>query len=169
MSPLRAGLIETAPAYRWSSCSLYCRDGSQESFVDPRPILGLVHDDEPAARREYRQILLKAKGAAPANALEQEGAIEKLCVSLAELFPALFKKLGRKYREDRGQIRSLLELTQLERLLQEADTSQSPKSRQAKKFIIEQLLARGYKKTEIASRLGISRRSVYNIVNSLGE
>jgi len=35
-----------------------------------------------------------------------------------------------------------------------------------KKYIVEQLLARGFKKTEIAKRLGISRMAVHNILNS---
>jgi len=34
-----------------------------------------------------------------------------------------------------------------------------------KKYIVEQLLARGFKKTEIAKRLGISRMAVHNILS----
>jgi putative transposase len=40
----------------------------------------------------------------------------------------------------------------------------TPKSRKAKKYVIEQLLARGFKKIEIADRLEISRKTVYNIL-----
>ena len=41
-----------------------------------------------------------------------------------------------------------------------------PKSRQAKKYIIEQLFARGYKRREIALKLGLSRKTVYNLLKS---
>jgi putative transposase len=44
--------------------------------------------------------------------------------------------------------------------------SKSPESKKAKKYIVDQLLARGFKKSEIAKRLGISRPSLYNIINS---
>ena len=44
--------------------------------------------------------------------------------------------------------------------------ARSEESKKAKKYIVEQLLARGYKKTEIANRLGISRAAVYRILGS---
>jgi len=62
----------------------------------------------------------------------------------------------------------MLDLVQLDQAIENTDFSRSwsMESRKAKKYIAEQLLARGFKKTEIARRLGISRRSVYNILNS---
>jgi len=41
-----------------------------------------------------------------------------------------------------------------------------PETRLAKKYLIEQLISRGYKKEEIAQRLGVSRKTVYNILNA---
>ncbi len=168
LNPVRAGLTDNANQYRWSSSSLYCLDTPKESFVDPKPVLQLVHDDQDAARREYKKILQKAQGAEPDNALEHKGAIEKFCVRLAEIFPALFKRLSKKTRADKNLSPSLLELTELESRLQKMTGSRTPsaESRMAKKYIIEQLLARGFKKTEIAERMGISRRSVYYLLNS---
>ncbi|TVQ95444.1 MAG: hypothetical protein EA399_17860, partial [Desulfovibrionales bacterium] len=92
LNPVRAGLVEDANAYRWSSSSLYCRKPSDESFVDPQPVLRLVHDDESIARKMYGQLLQRAKNAEPENALECEGAVEKFCVRLADHFPGLFKR-----------------------------------------------------------------------------
>ena len=168
LNPVRAGLTDNPNQYRWSSSSLYCLDKPKESFVDPEPVLQLVHDDQGAARREYKMILQKAQGAEPDNALEHKGAIEKFCVRLAEIFPALFKRLGKRTRDDQLLSPSMLELTELERRLQNMtrSPSRSDESRTAKKYIIEQLLARGFKKTEIAKRMGISRRSVYYLLNS---
>ena len=159
-------MCESPSDYRWTSSTLYTSGRSQESFVDPQPLLQLIDEDESTARKEYAQLLQQACGIEPDNALEQEGAIERFCVRLAEKFPALFGRLGGKGKQTNAQIPPLLELTQLERLLQEAsgDRSRKPESRQAKKYVIQQLLARGYKKTEIAARLGISRKSVYNIL-----
>jgi len=41
-----------------------------------------------------------------------------------------------------------------------------PESRKAKKYLIEQLVARGYKRDEIAERLGVSRKTIYNILKT---
>ncbi len=169
LNPVRAGLTDNANAYKWSSSSLYCRDKPMESFIDPKPVLNLIHDEEHIARRQYREILHKAHGTEPDNALEQEGAIEKFCIRLAEIFPGLFGRLvSKKTRNVKEDSPAMLELTRLEHELQQVDFSRtrSMESKRAKKYIVEQLLARGFKKTDIARRLGISRTSVYNILNS---
>ena len=167
LNPVRAGLVDDAAQYRWTSSALYTKDNPGDSFIDPAPVLKLVDEDQARARRGYRQLLKKARGEEPENALEQEGAIERFCVRLAELFPKLFKKLGRKAGINHDHSSSLLELTELEQRLEElrSTRSRSEESKRAKKYIAEQLLARGYKKTEIAERLGISRAAVYRILD----
>ena len=171
LNPVRAGIVDKAYSYRWSSASLYCGESAVESFVDPRIVLRLVHDQEPEARKNYCRMLEQAHGHEPENALEHEGAIEKFCIRLSQIFPGLFKKLGKKTENKEtylGCNASMLDLTRLEQVIANTDFSRSwsLESRKAKKYIVEQLLARGFKKTEIAGRLGISRRSVYNILNS---
>jgi putative transposase len=171
LNPVRAGVVEKADAYRWSSASLYCADSAVESFIDPGFVLRLVHDQDESARKSYRRMLEQAHGHEPENALEHEGAIEKFCIRLSQIFPGLFKKLGKMNENTKkylGNNASMLDMTRLEQAIENTDFSRSwsMKSRKAKKYIVEQLLARGFKKTEIAGRLGISRRSVYNILNS---
>jgi putative transposase len=41
-----------------------------------------------------------------------------------------------------------------------------PESRKAKKYLIEQMLARGFKQGEIVDHLGISRKTIYNLMKS---
>ena len=168
LNPVRAGLVEDATQYRWSSSTLYCQDNHRESFVNPSPILELVDEDGHKARREYRQILDKAIGAEPNNALEQEGAVEKFCIRLSEIFPSLFKRLGKKEKNEQAESPCLLEVTELEERLKQLGQARarSEESKRVKKYIVEQLLARGFKKTEIAQRLGISRMAVHNILNA---
>jgi putative transposase len=168
LNPVRAGLVEDANQYRWSSSALYCQEKPKESFINPGPILELVDDDLQKARGKYRQIQDKAIGAEPDNALEHEGAVERFCLRLSEIFPSLFKRLGNKKKDEQAESPCLLEVTELERRLKEIDGTRSRtlESRKARKYIVEQLLARGYKKKEIAERMGISLRSVYNIINS---
>lgn len=169
LNPVHAGAVEQANAYRWSSSSLYCQDKHRESFVDASLILQMVHEDQATARKRYRELLQKAAGHELDNALEQEGVIEKFCVGLSKAFPSLFSKLSKKAVNDDVQPSSVLELTQLESKLQELEFSRSRswESKKVKKYIVEQLMARGYKKTEIAKRLGVSRTTIYNILSSL--
>lgn len=164
LNPVRAGLIDKAGKYRWSSCSLYCHDRASVAFVNPNPVLGLLHDDAQVARKEYGEILKKAHHAELENVFEQDGVIERFCMQLAEIFPGLFRRLSSETKHTG----SLLELTRLESKIQELTGSRarSMESRKAKKYVIEQLLARGFKKREIADRLGISSRAVYNMLNS---
>ncbi len=50
--------------------------------------------------------------------------------------------------------------------MKKARFANKPESIKAKKFLIEQLISRGYKRGEIAERLGIYRKTVYNILKS---
>jgi len=168
LNPVRAGLVEDASEYRWSSSALYCQDNPKVSFINPVPVLELVENDGQKARRKYRQILDKAMGAEPDNAFEHEGAVERFCIRLSEIFPSLFRRLGKKKKDDQSDTPCLLEVTELEKRLKQLEGSRSRnvESRKARKYIVEQLIARGYKKTEIAVKLGISLRNVYHILNS---
>jgi putative transposase len=168
LNPVRAALSESADAYRWTSCALYCHEKAKDSFVDPNPILELIDPDPCTARAEYSQLLHHAHGAEPENAMEQEGAIEKFCVRLADMFPSLFKHLAGRLRKEVAYKHELLDITSLEDKIKEFDPRalRNPQSKAAKKYVVEQLLARGFKKTEIAARLQVSRKTVYNILNS---
>ncbi len=167
LNPVRAGLIQNALSYRWSSISLYCGNTPIESFVDPNFVLGLMDDQLETSREHYSLMIKQAHGYEPDNALEQEGAIEKFCIRLSEMFPRLFNRLAGKPRPVTGQPPSMLDITTLENHLRIIDSEEqdSLKRRKARKYIIKQLLARGYKKNEIAQRLGITRRTVYNLLN----
>ena len=147
---------------------MYCHTRAKDSFVDPLPILQLVDNDPDTARTEYSQILGCSQGAEPENALEQEGAVEKFCTRLAAMFPTLFHKLaGRPGKDARGE-EGKLDIAFLEDMIQEFDARpvRKPQSKEAKKYIVQQLLARGFKKTEIAGKLQVTRKTVYNILNS---
>jgi len=82
--------------------------------------------------------------------------------------PPLFRRLGKKKKDDQVDSPCLLEVTELEKRLKQLVVSRARtlESRKARKYIVEQLIARGYKKTEIAEKLGISLRNVYYILNS---
>ncbi|MFP4236770.1 MAG: transposase [Desulfonatronovibrio sp.] len=170
LNPVRAGLCTSALDYRWTSSMLYSSKKAVDSFVDPSPVLKLVHEDNYVARVEYERLIKEGSSCEPENALEQEGVIEKFCNRLAQKFPGLFKRVKSNVETTNPGDKNnpLVEITDLEQMIQDFDSRplKSPESKKAKKFVVEQLLARGFKKSEIAERLGISRGTVYNLLTA---
>ena len=169
LNPVKAGLSADPLAYRWSSCRLYYEDNAPKSFIDPDFILGLLSENKISSKERYRDLLKQGSDLETAHVLEQEDAIERFRSKLVSIFPSLFKMVDRK-----KQIAGCLgiDLTGMEELEKQIETvakefpNSKPESRKAKKYLIEQLIARGYTRAEIAARLSVSRKTVYNILKS---
>ncbi len=94
--------------------------------------------------------------------------IERFQSKLFSMFPSIFNVVDKK-----KQLAGLLgiDLPTMEQLKKQIESVENehnskPKSRKARKFLIEQLIARGYKRSEIAERLCVSRKTVYNILKA---
>jgi putative transposase len=167
LNPVRAGLVASPKAYRWSSSRLYTDNDFTKSFVDSSFILGLISDDYPAARRTYKLLLQQASGMKVDEVLEVEGAINSLQERLKKLVPSFWNgiTLGR-LRNPKGI--DLLDNEELSRRIETLTLKGrlgKSESRQAHKYLIEQLIARGFKRNEIADWLGVSVKTVYNYLN----
>jgi putative transposase len=166
LNPVRAGLAEDPLRYRWSSCRLYCTDRDRQSFVDPGFVLGLL-PEESGRKRRYKVLLEKGKDLISGHVLEKQDSIEKLRSKLAAAFPSVFALVARAKRVAAQTGMDVLSTEEIERLMSQVRSGAqptSPESREAKKFLIEQLIARGYKRMEIAEQLGLSRKTVYNLL-----
>lgn len=164
LNPVRAELSKDAQSYQWSSCLVYGLKFSAASFVDPGPVLRLLDDDEKIARKHYELILAKGSSSESANILEQEGAIEKFCVRLASILPGFFDRIrSRKKNKSEDE---LIDIISLDELLQKvrSDSSRVPETVKAKRYLARQLMARGFTGKEIARKLGVSRKTVYNLL-----
>ena len=167
LNPVKAGLVSTPDAYRWSSVRLYCEEDAPKAFVDPRFALNVLSANREGAKEIYRDLLNRGKQVETTQVFEQEDVIDRFRASLAGLFPALFRRMVSRNRtmEAAG-----LELLSTEALDEQIDNlkgssfTRDPETRLAKKFLVEQLISRGYKRGEIAERLGVSRKTVYNIL-----
>lgn len=169
LNPVKAGLSDRVVDYRWSSSRLYCYDDAPESFVDPFFILGLLSSSIPAAKERYRLLLKNGGGLETERVLEQEDAINRFRSRLSETFPKLFSRLGEKNRTSEYSGLDLLSQESLENRIEDLRHGRlpgRPESHKARKFLVEQLIARGYKRSEIAAHLGVSRKTVYNWLNS---
>lgn len=169
LNPVRAALAEDPLSYRWSSCRLYCEDSAPKSFVDPGFILGLLSGDEVSPKERYRVLLKEGGTFKTGEVLEQEDTIDHFRSGLASKFPSVFKLVAKKRLISGSWGIDLPDMEELEGLIEAVRKGRfpsRPQSKRAKKYLIEQLIARGYKRTEIAERLGISRKTVYNILKS---
>lgn len=169
LNPVRAGLVKDPSKYRWSSWGLYCKQDSGKSFIDPGPVLDILDKDKNIAVKQYEMILREGADAKQDNSFEKKGAVEKFCFILSEMFPTIFKRISKAWsscNEDQGQNILVTPVEQLTMEFQDFPATRQPETRKARKYIVQQLLARGFKKTEIAAQLNISRCTVYNILNS---
>ena len=169
MNPVRAGLVLDPQGYRWSSCRLYYESNAPKSFVDPDFILRLLSENKNEKKVKYRLLLKQSSDLKTAHVLEQEDAIERFQSKLASMFPSIFKTVDKKRRLARFLGIDMPAMEELEKqieIVEKEHNSSSPESKKAKKYLIEQLISRGYKRSEIAERLGVSRKTVYNILKA---
>jgi putative transposase len=169
LNPVRAGLVDEPLSYRWSSCRLYCDIDAPRSFVDPSFILALLPEPEVEGKKRYRHLLDKGSTLRTDLVLEHENAIERFRIKLSSLFPSIFKRIEKtkKVLSPAGiELLSLEELEQQIDAIAKDNASRNPETRKAKKYLIEQLISRGYKRFEIAERLGISPKTIYNMLKS---
>jgi len=167
INPVRAGLANTVSDYRWTSSRLYCEREAPESFVDPSFVLRILSDSLPIAKDRYRMLLGNAGGLRIGHVLEEEDAIERFRKRLVTMFPRLFLQINAQNLTAAHSGKELLALDTMEELIHAVKTggfASVPESRKAKKYLIEQMLARGFTKVEIAAQLGVSRKTIYNLL-----
>jgi len=170
MNPVRAGLVPDSRAYRWSSVRLFCDRPAPRSFVKPGFVLRLLNQDHSSQRNAYSELLDRSVSLTAEDVMEKPGAVTKLCEALAKAFPALFVRVGKRMQIAQRTGLEFLDDTQIERGirdLQSVALRLSPETKKARRFLIEQLISRGYKRDEIAARFGVSVKTVYNALRSV--
>ena len=166
-NPVRAGLIADPVKYRWSSCRLYSSENAPKSFINSDFILKLLTEGKVSRKKSYSRLLKQSGELETGQVLEQENAIEHFLSKLTSIFPTLFKSIAGKKKIAGLSGIDLLDIDELEEQIEAVSTDQflsKPESKEAKRHLIEQLISRGYKRGEIAQRLGVSRKTVYNIL-----
>lgn len=169
LNPVKAAIVTDPLDYRWSSIRLYCDEKAPKSFINPHFVLNVLSGQENNKSKNYWRLLKHGSKIETTHVLEEEDSIERFGSKLKAKFPKLFKQVDQKKKIKNPYNIDMLDIDTLENKIGEMMKSpvpNAPKSRKAKKYLIQQLLARGFKKIEIADRLGISRKTVYNILKS---
>jgi len=164
LNPVKAGLVKNPSSHRWSSCSLYTGKGEPETFINYRFVLGVLDPDIRKAKILYENTLEAMKGIKAKDVLEDRKGLtffkEKVFEYIRQSFPNERAERigGRETLRDEDIERKIYDLSAKKRL-------NKPQDIQARKFLIEQLISRGYTMTEIAQKLNISRAGVYKTIN----
>jgi len=167
MNPARAGLVSTPLEYRWSSVNLYYNQNAPSSFVKPGFVLGLLADDGFMQKESYTHLLNKSLSLAKDDVIEHNNAVHNLQKALSRLFPTLFSGVENSKQISKHSGLNLLDEEQLNHRIMtlKSGPARLPETRKARRFIIEQLMARGFKRDEIADRLGVSVKTIYNTLS----
>ncbi len=169
MNPVRAGLVNEPSEYRWSSIVLYLDENNLPSFVRPGFVLGLLSNEKNKRKLCYKELLEKSVSLLHTDVMEDKNAVQSLKVLLSKAFSSIFSGVekGRRVATQTGM--DFLDEEELDRQVnafKKGISVRSPETIKARRFLIKQLIARGYKRDEIAVRLGISVKTVYNILNA---
>lgn len=163
-NPVRAGLSAAAWNYRWSSAALYCSEQPRKSFVSQDFILDMLHPGATSGSAAYRQLLKTSQSIDSGHVFEQPDAIDRFRSRLVEMFPLVFQA----FRPMRNVVKlELLDLEELDKCIESEKRRRSagrPRTTEATRFLVQQLLARGFTRSQIAARLGICRKTVYNLI-----
>jgi len=171
MNPVKADLADDPREFQWSTCRLYCDSDAPMSFVESDFVLKLLAMEERNAKRVYKDMLHRSNSLKAGNVMEQEDSIEHFRKKLASIFPDFFKMVSEKKEIARISGIEMLNWEELESQIEYSRTagwSSKPLDQKAKKYMVEQLIARGYKRAEIAEKIGVSIKTIYNILKSSG-
>jgi len=169
LNPVKAEIVADPRYYRWSSVRLFTDQMEKASFVDAGFILKIIAEDPHEARERYGKLLEKGMELPVDYGKVMEGALEQFKQKLISAFPKIFGRMAKAKTVAKIDGKNILNMQALERHADETVSlyrKRRPGSRKAMKFLIEQLIARGYKRAEIAERLTISPKTIYNILNS---
>ena len=158
LNPVRARLIDDPVVYRWSSCGLYFTTKERKTFINYQFILGTLDENIIQARKIYKELLEKGSAIKAGEVLENPRALELFKIKLIRFLP---KRIVQKTSEviyDEELDNKIIQLKSKRRL-------RSPQELRARKFLIEQLRARGYTVIQIAKELSLTRQSIYSTLN----
>jgi len=160
LNAVRANLVRDPEKYRWSDCKLYLKPFKGTTFIDYKFILGILDDNIKVAQKIYKEMLDDSIAVKAEEVWENPKALEFFKIEVMNFLPKSIKE--KKDREDFQY--DVLDEHKLEEKIAELKTKgrlRTPETINARKFLIEQLRARGYSFEVITKMLDISRQAIY--------
>lgn len=163
LNPVRARLVDQPTDYRWSSCKLFTKSPVTQSFVSPQRILELLSQDPQEAQGIYREMLEEGQKIKMGEVFEDRRAMHDFQWKLSGVFH-LFGKLAALRKDEPSKHWDETELDERIAAFSIARIHPLPKDKEAKRYLVEQLISRGFARREIAQKLGVSRKTIYNLL-----
>jgi putative transposase len=163
LNPVRAGLVVQPTDYRWSSCRLFTESPVTQSFISPQRILELLSQDPQEAQGIYRKMLEEGQKIKMGEVFEDRRAIHDFQWKLSDVFH-LLGKLATLRKDEPSKHWDETELEKRIAAFAKTRIHPLPRDKEAKRYLVEQLISRGFTRREIAQKLGVSRKSIYNLL-----
>ncbi len=156
LNPFKAGLCNDPESYRWYSLEPYIKDVSWQ-FLDSQFILSMLDEDPKRARQIYRNLLSQGIDFDFPNIIEKPSSIEKFSRNVIRSLRSFTKKIRNTDLRERASLEDTID-----RLAGRKKLS-APQDIEARRYVVEQLFARGYKIAEICQILKISRFTLFRM------
>ena len=163
LNPVRAGLVVHPADYRWSSCRLFTESPVTKSFVSPQRIFELLSQDPQESQGIYRGMLEEGRKIKMGEVFEDQRAIHDLQWRLSSVFHFL-GKLATLRKDEPSKHWDETEVNKRIATFMEGGVHPLPKDKGATRYLVEQLVSRGFTRKEIAQKLGVSRKTLYNLL-----
>jgi putative transposase len=170
-NPARAKIVGNPLRHPWSSAKLFCDNEAPRSFVKPEFVLRLLGGGDLERKGVYSELLSRSVSVRTGDVFEETDAVAKLAKALIRVFPSLISSVRRKKQiAQRTGLELLDEEEVMERVKSMKDRGKgiSPETMKARRFLAEQLIARGYKRRAIAGLFGMSVKTLYNTLKVTG-
>jgi len=158
LNAVKAHLSADPSKYKWSSCGLYVRPFSGNTFVRYKFILNILNKNISESKAIYSEMLKSAVNIKTKEIWENPRALEVFKFRVNEFLSISKNKksgdMSPDFFNDQKLEKTMKKLKIKGRL-------RSPQELKARKFLIEQLRARGYAMNDISNMLGISRQAIY--------
>jgi len=161
LNPVKARLCNLPSSYRWSSASLYIEEFKGKTFIDYKFILEMVAKNIAESRKTYKKLLNYGTKVDIKNALENPKAVDIFKTSMCSYILELFRN-----SKSHKHITNALVIEEKIRKLRIKKRLNNPEEISGRKYLIKQLLSRGYNIQEIGNQLNLTRQHISRIINS---
>lgn len=155
LNAVRANLIKDPLDYQWSSVKPYVMPINSDTFLNYKYILNMLDSNIDKARAVYNDILKQALNIKSEDVLENSKGLSIFKNNLNKIITELFNNKIERIDIFSMDLDKKIDELKVKRRLKK------PQDIEARKYLIQQLMSRGYNIEAIAERLGISRQSVY--------
>lgn len=152
----KANLIESPFLYKWHSLDVYVKPVNS-TFIDRKTIFEVLSSDQERAKNIYKNLIEDASGIGYENIIENKRAMKNF-------YKKAFNFIKEKIENKTSLDSKLFELEKQAEIFMAKKRVYSVEDKNALRYLIQQLLSRGFSVSEIAKKLGYNRCHIYDLL-----